>query len=62
MSETKLTVTERNNLTPVCPFCDKELDQVFVKTKGMGMLIGKTAICFCPYCRKVLGFAESRMM
>lgn len=61
MAEIPLNVSERNDLVPVCPFCEKELDQIFIKSKGFPIWVGKSMVCFCPHCRKVLGFAQSRM-
>ncbi len=29
---------------------------------GDGLIIGRNNVFFCPYCRKVLGFGQSRMM
>ena len=62
MAETKIRVTEREDLTPLCPFCNAELNEVYLKSKGLGWLEGRNAICFCPNCKKVLGFGQSRMM
>ena len=59
---TKLQLIQRDDLTPVCPHCDKELESIFVKSKGLGLIEGKNTIYFCPHCRKVLGFGQSRMM
>ncbi len=61
MSELPMTVSERNELRPVCPFCEKELSEIYIRTKGFALWVGKDIICFCPYCHKVLGFAQSRM-
>jgi len=58
----KLEITRREDLTPVCPHCEKKLTEVYVKTKGVGLIEGKNALYFCPHCSKVLGFGQSRMM
>ena len=62
-SEAKLLdVIKRNDLTPVCPHCSKELNEVYSKSKGLGFLEGKNVLYFCPHCKKVLGVGQSRMI
>lgn len=56
------TVVKRNDLTPLCPHCSKQLTEVYSKTRGAGFVVGKDVMYFCPHCRKVLGFAQSRMI
>jgi len=58
----KLEITKREDVTPICPHCEKELDEVYVKTKGAGFVEGKNVLFFCPHCSKVLGFGQSRMI
>jgi hypothetical protein len=55
-------VVKRNDLTPLCPHCSKQLTEVYSKTRGAGFVVGKDVMYFCPHCRKVLGFAQSRMI
>lgn len=62
MAKTELRFTQRDDIAPICPFCQKWLDEVYVKTKGLGWLEGKNVLYFCPFCSKVLGFGQSRMM
>ena len=65
MSETAITSLEfvqRNDLAPICPHCTKELNEVHVRSKGIGFIEGKNVLYFCPHCRKVLGFGQSRMI
>jgi glutaredoxin len=57
----KLNYVEQNGLTPVCPYCEAELHEIYTKTKGFPILVGKSILLFCPHCRKVLGFGQSRM-
>lgn len=59
---TPLKVKTRNDLTPLCAHCGKELDEVYSKTKGSGFVEGKNVMYFCPHCMKVLGFGQSRMI
>ena len=62
-AETKaLNVIKRNDLMPLCCHCNKELTEVYSKTKGTGFVVGKDVMYFCPHCLKVLGFAQSRMI
>ena len=37
---------------PICPYCEKEIEQIC--SRGVKRSI---AVCYCPYCRKVLGTA-----
>ncbi|MDJ0750148.1 MAG: hypothetical protein QNJ11_11725 [Woeseiaceae bacterium] len=58
----RLSIVKRNDLTPLCPHCDRELTEVYAKTEGTGFIFGKDVMYFCPHCLKVLGFAQSRMI
>ena len=62
MNERPFNVVKREDLVPLCPHCEAELPEVYVKTKGVGFVVGSTAVFFCPHCRKVLGFGQSRMI
>lgn len=57
-----LNIIKRNDLTPLCPHCSKQLNEVYSKTRGSGFVVGKDVVYFCPYCLKVLGFSQSRMI
>jgi len=57
-----LDIIKRNDLTPVCPHCSKELTEVYSKSKGIGFIEGKNVLYFCPHCMKVLGLGQSRMI
>lgn len=59
---TPLAFVRRDDLTPICSHCDKELNEVYVKSKGIGFIEGKNVLYFCPHCSKVLGFGQSRMI
>ena len=62
MAHTALNVVTRDDLNPLCPHCEREITEVYYKAKGAGwFLFPRSAIYFCPHCRKVLGFAQSRM-
>ena len=62
MNRRPFNVFERDDLVPVCPHCSKELNEVYRKSKGAGFVVGRNSVFFCPHCRKVLGFAQSRMI
>jgi len=61
MYKTDLRFTAREDIAPVCPFCQKELSEIYVKARGAGLLTAKNAVYFCPHCSKVLGIGQSRM-
>ncbi|SHE67753.1 hypothetical protein SAMN02745164_00915 [Marinitoga hydrogenitolerans DSM 16785] len=56
-----MKITKQEEIRPICPYCEKELDEIYVKTKGVGLITGKNAIYFCPHCHKILGVGQSRM-
>ena len=62
MSERPLTIVKREDLAPLCPHCEKELTEVYEKTRGIPFVTGKSVLYFCPHCRKTLGFSQSRMI
>ena len=57
-----MNIVKRNDLTPLCGHCDRKLTEIYSQTKGSGFVVGKDTVYFCPHCRKVLGFAQSRMI
>jgi hypothetical protein len=60
--ETPFNVVVRNDLDPLCPHCGKRLTEVYYKARGAGwFLFPRSAIYFCPHCRKVLGLGQSKM-
>lgn len=61
MNKIPFNVVERNDLSPLCPHCSKELMEIYRKSRGAGLIVGRNSIFFCPHCRKVLGFGQSRM-
>jgi hypothetical protein len=62
MNSPDLVITERDDLLPKCPHCEAELHEVYIRKQGIGIVFARSSILFCPACRKVLGFGESRMM
>lgn len=61
MTKRQLNVVEREDLLPLCSHCGKELTEVYKKSRGAGFFVGRNVVFFCPLCRKVLGFGQSRM-
>lgn len=61
MNKIPFNVVERNDLSPLCPHCGKELTEIYRKSRGAGLIVGRNSIFFCPHYRKVLGFGQSRM-
>ena len=59
---TRLKIIKRNDLTPLCYHCDRQLTEVYSKSSGSGFVVGKDTVYFCPHCSKVLGFGQSRMV
>lgn len=55
-------IVERKDLVPLCPHCGVELPEVYARARGFPLIEGKTWLYFCPHCRKVLGFAQGRML
>ena len=54
-------LVDREDLSPVCPYCNEELTEVYRRSIGFPVGQGRTVVYFCPTCRKVLGFAQGRM-
>ena len=57
-----LNIVKRDDVSPMCPHCERELSEIYAKSQGAGFVIGKDTMYFCPHCSKVLGFAQSRMI
>lgn len=53
---------DRNDLVPVCPHCEGQLNEVYRKAKGFPLGQGRTLVYFCPHCLKALGFAQGRVL
>ena len=53
-----LKLVEKQDINPICPHCNKELDTIWYKElEGM---LGKRYIYFCPQCNKVLGVSHRK--
>jgi hypothetical protein len=63
MQKTAFTVVPRDDLNPICPWCEQEITEVYCKTRGVGWFVfpPRNTIYFCQHCRKVLGLGQSKM-
>ncbi|NNE94658.1 MAG: hypothetical protein HKN24_01365 [Acidimicrobiales bacterium] len=52
---------DREDVAPICPHCDNDLEHVLRRGTGFPLGQGRTLVYFCPHCRKVLGFAQGRV-
>ena len=51
----RIEAIRREDVTAVCPYCEAELPEIFVR-KPLGPFgIGQGYLFVCPSCRKVLG-------
>ena len=50
------TVVRREDLDPICPHCEAEVPEIYVRRPKGSFGIGRGFVFFCPHCRKVLGF------
>jgi uncharacterized protein with PIN domain len=62
MNDKPFKIVKREDLAPVCPHCEEELTEVYTRAKGVPFIQGTNVVYFCPYCRKVLGFGQGRMI
>ncbi len=53
---------DREDLAPVCPFCERELTEVYRRGVGFPIGQGRTLVYLCPECHKILGFAQGRAL
>ncbi|MBT8448113.1 MAG: hypothetical protein KJO69_00380 [Gammaproteobacteria bacterium] len=53
-----INLTEQNNLEPVCPHCEKEINNIWYRE--LGGLMGKRYVYFCSHCRKTLGVSHRK--
>ena len=45
---------EKNDLTPVCPHCEKDVDTLVEVKRGWFSI---NRVFCCPHCRKIVGMA-----
>ena len=59
----KMTEVKDKEPGPVCPFCEKDLEEVNCKkidTSFLSTSIATKNVVFCPHCRKVLGVTHRK--
>lgn len=61
-AEAPFAIVEREDLTPLCPHCGEQINEVYTKGRGFPLGQGRTQIYFCPECHKTLGFAQGRFL
>ncbi len=61
MSDTSLQVVKRNDIAPICPHCKNQINVMYYRSKGLGILVGRNVMYFCPHCHMILGIGQSRM-
>ena len=49
---------ERNDISPLCPHCERELAEVCYRR--LWTVFGKCYIYFCEHCRKTLGVTHRK--
>lgn len=60
MDDRPFVLIERDDILPECPHCGHPLDEVYLRSRGVPLLQGRTYVFFCPTCSKTLGFAQGR--
>jgi len=60
-TEAAFALVDRTDLTPLCPHCEGELNEVYRKGTGFPLGQGRTLIYFCPNCLRAIGFAQGRV-
>lgn len=53
-----ITITETDNVQPVCPHCEKEIGNVLARR--IDTMLGVRFIYFCSLCKKVLGISHRK--
>lgn len=53
-----ITITETENVKPVCPHCEKEVRELLASR--LETLLGVRFIYFCGLCKKVLGVSHRK--
>jgi len=53
---TPCTAVRREDVVPVCPYCEAELPEFHMRKARGPFGVGRGFVFFCPHCRKVMGF------
>lgn len=55
----KLRVHERDDLRPICPHCEREIDSLLSNKLDSSFLSARSVYC-CPQCKKILGMSHRK--
>jgi hypothetical protein len=58
MPKVNFRITDKDDVSPVCPYCQRWLDELYARKTGVGSFQGKNVVYFCPHCCKVLGVGD----
>jgi hypothetical protein len=47
---------DREDIVPVCPFCEEEVDKLIEVKRGWYAM---NRVFVCPHCRKIVGIASA---
>jgi len=53
---TPCSVVRCEDLVPVCPHCEEEVPEIYMRKPSGSFGIGRGFVFFCPHCRKVMRF------
>jgi len=53
-----LKLEERDDLLPLCPYCEEPLEKIFFH-KIRDAMTGRRLAYLCPHCQRLLGFAPN---
>ena len=53
-----ITTEKKDNVTPLCPHCDKPQNTIHYRALGGGF--GRRFVYFCAGCKKVLGVSHRK--
>ncbi len=53
-----IELEDRDDLSPICPYCDKEIRKI-LETK-VNSKLGVRYLYFCEHCQKVLGVSHRK--
>lgn len=53
-----IEVTQKNDVTPVCPHCSEEISELWYR--DLPTTFGRRYLYFCANCRKVIGISHRK--
>jgi len=54
-----LLIEEEDGRRPICPYCEKEIDEIQYFDQKSGFHLNIMRLFVCPHCLKVLGASDS---